>query len=138
MGLICNFSCCEDYKKWKALNLMNKQGVYTPAQIEEHVVAAWESLAQSKEQESTPQANSHRSVQEQADFVDSKSAKMIVEEAVNSLGKIGDGRQFTEQKYTLVYKRQRFQRTSMFGSVKVSRMNLIQMVTQMMAKEQEK
>ena len=65
---------------------MNKQGVYTPAQIEEHVIKAWKQFV-------TPQPESRGidHITSEDTIVSRNDARVIVKDSVNSLGKMGNG-----------------------------------------------
>ena len=69
-------TCCDnnkDYQKWKALRIMNQQGVYTPIQIQEFTEKNWKQVV--KPMQLT---------------VDHNTCLKIVEATVNELGLIGD------------------------------------------------
>ena len=86
MGFCAQTACGKKYAEFSALKEMNKKGVYTPEQIEGVVEKQWKK---------------HNG--EDNTFVNKDTCKIMVEESVNALGKLGDGQTFDESLFEKAY-----------------------------------
>ena len=74
--------------KWKALKDMNKEGVFTPEQLNDNTTYYWNKVA--GEDNST---------------CDKEQCKQIVQKTVNYLGSLGSGKKFTDDEFDSAYKK---------------------------------
>ena len=88
MGFCAQTSCGNKYAEFTALKKMNKQGVYSPEQIEGVVEKQWKKHSG-----------------EEDTFVNKDTCQIMVEGSVNALGKQGDGQKFDEALFEKAYKK---------------------------------
>ena len=112
MGFCANTSCGQAYIKWKALKEMNAKGIYSPEQIDEQNERVWSTY---NPDDST--------------FVNKETCQKMVEDAVNALGSIGDGKTFDAAEYDKVYKT-----VDKLKAGKIIKHMVLAMVTGMVAK----
>ena len=99
--------------KYKAIREMNAQGIYTPEQINNELDRVWVKY----------NPNETRTV-------DKETTELMVAEAVNSLGKIGDGQVFVKSDFEKVYKK-----FDSWNAQKIARTFVHGMITAMVAKD---
>ena len=88
----CAYACCcgccsgRSYPQWAALREMNKKGVYTPDQVREATQKAWINYNPGAEVS-----------------VNKETSRFICRDAVNELGKKGDGQKHNEKLFEESY-----------------------------------